>query len=228
MLTDGLVRARDIASESVERLHISSWMRERYQTPNPLVRYDRSVFRAGLAMFLGFLAFGFVLLLWVIATDGTPRISGFPLIGIPILVFGITGWAVRVFSQAPSWAEKRFALHERLRVFAVGLAPTTKRYLIVRRDGLLIVSGTRDIPTQIGWSRIDVVALRASSFGVGLSLSIDGEWFDIPLALEVGGLEASMWSFQGIGAKTRFLKAVSDCMRNYVPVYLPGVSEQSL
>lgn len=97
----------------------------------------------------------------------------------------------------------------------------------MRRDGLLLVSGTRDVVTHIGWSRIDVAALRASSFGVGMSLSIGGEWFDIPLSLEVGGLEASMWSFQGIGAKARFLKAVGDWMSNYIPVYLPGVSEQS-
>lgn len=226
MLTGGLADGERVTVSSRETLVVPEWLRE-YRSAGPLLQYDKRATRLGVSMFVGFLIFASILFVWVVGTDGTPRIYGVPMVTIPILVFGIGGWLARVLSQFPSRAEGRVAARFQFRIFAVGLVPMTSTYLIVQSLGIVLVSGRGAEVAQIGWSKITVAALRSSRFGVGVSLSINDDWYDIPLVLEVGGHAASAWSWAGIGAKARFFSSVNEVLKESVPVYVPRASESA-
>ena len=226
MLTEGLADVELVTVSSREALVVPKWL-EKYRSAEPLLKYDKRVMRLGVSMFVGFLVFASILFAWVVSTDGTPRPFGVPMVTIPILAFGIGGWLARVLSQFPSLAERRFAARHQFRIFAVGLIPMTSTYLIVQPAGIVIVSGRGAEVAQIAWSKITVAALRSSRFGVGLSMSINDDWYDLPLVLEVGGHAASAWSWAGIGSKRRFFASVNDLLKGHVPVYVPRISESA-
>lgn len=219
MLTAGLRAAQTAASRRSTRA-LPEWVRSEFQASAPFARYESSVTRFGLAIPLVIVAYGTVWLAWVIASAGTPIVYGVPTAVIPIAVLGLGAWLLRVLPQTLSRAELRAIGHGDARAFAVGLFPATSTYMVAQSEGLILLRGVRLRPAFVDWSRIDVVALRASRFGVGVSLSVDGEWYDIPIVLEVGGAVASAWSWDPIGAKRRLLVAAEDCFQRFVPVHV--------
>lgn len=221
MLTAGL-RAAQTAAMGGYTNELPEWDQSRFQAPEPFRRYDSLVTRFGLTVPLAILAYGSVWLMWVIATAGTPIANGVPTAVVPIALLGLAGWLVRVLPQVPSRAELRAVTVDGGRAFAVGAFPATATYLVARRDGLILLRGVGARPAFIDWSRIDVVGLKVSPFGVGVSFSFDGAWYDVPLVLEVGGPVASAWSSDPIGAKWRVLAAAEGCFRQFVPVHVTG------
>lgn len=219
MLTSGLSRLSG-GSAFGEVTSLPEWFRRRFQSAEPLHRYSEAVRAVGGMLGVAFGVFLFGLFAWVISTDGTPLIFGVPAAVIPIAAFGLCAWSARVFAQWPSLAERRTARARRERVFALGMIPTTSRYMVLRDAGVLFVMGTHDDLASIAWSRIEAAGLTSSQFGVGVTLSIDGDWYDIPIVLEVGGRAASAWSFAPVGAKAALMRTVEDALRGRVPLHL--------
>ena len=215
MLTAGLVAARAAGTRGASR-EVPEWVKSRFQASAPFVRYESLTNRFGLVIPGAILAYGAVWFAWVIATAGTPIVYGVPMAVIPVAVLGLAAWLLRLLPQVLSRAEFRAVRSDGVRAFAVGVFPATATYLVVQIEGLILVRGTHLSPAFIEWSRIDVVGLKASRFGAGVSLSIDGDWYDIPVVLEVGGAVASAWSWDPIGAKRRVLAAAEECFQQFV------------
>lgn len=157
---------------------------------------------------------------WVISTDGNPRLLGVPLGFLPVLAVFFGLWLMGVLAQVPSRAERRAVKGRGLRTFGVGVIPFTRTYLIIDQSGLRVISGTGNQVASAEWSRVSVAGLQASQFGVGLAVSIDETWYDIPIVLEVAGPAAAAWSWDAMGAKQRLLRAVRESLDGRGPIYL--------
>ncbi|WP_372968624.1 hypothetical protein [Microbacterium sp.] len=219
MLTSGLAKLRGIHAFD-EGASLPEWFRRQFHSAEPLHRYSEAVRTVGGMLGVAFGVFLFVLFAWVISTDGTPLVFGVPAAVIPLAVFGVCAWSARAFAQWPSLAERRTARARSERVFAVGMIPMTSRYMVLRDAGVLFALGQDEEPAGIAWSRIEAAGVSSSQFGVGLTLSIDGDWYDVPIVLEVGGRAASAWSFAPVGAKAALMSAVEDALRGRVPLHV--------
>ena len=220
MLTDGLASAESLITRGGESSLIPPWAQNGFRAAEPLSEYRASTRRLHVGGFVAFLIVACTLLAWVIATDGSPRIGGFPMVGFPILAFGILFWLARVLAQVPHLAEAGAARRREWSVFAVGLFPVTKTYMIVDSFGLLFLRGTGRDVAVVRWRDVEAAGLEASEFGVGLTLSVAGDWYDIPIVLEGGGPAASAGAWAPIGARKALRVALEQRLRGHVPVHL--------
>lgn len=220
MLTGGLVSAESSMMRDEHASLIPQWLRNSFRAAEPLSGYRATVRRVHVAVFGAFLVLACTLFAWVLATDGSPRIAGVPAVAIPIVAFGLIGWLTRMLAQVPHLAEARAARRRGLSVFAVGLFPSTRTYLIVDSFGLLLLRGKRRDVGLIRWRDVEAAALQTSEFGVGLTVSVAGDWYDIPIVLEVGGPAASAWSWAPIGARRALQAAVEQRLHDRVPLHL--------
>lgn len=101
MLTDGLASAQSLITRGGESSLIPPWAQNGFRATEPLSEYRASTRRLHVGGFVAFLIVACTLLAWVIATDGSPRIGGFPMVGFPILAFGILFWLARVSMMLP-------------------------------------------------------------------------------------------------------------------------------
>jgi hypothetical protein len=159
-------------------------------------------------------------MLWVAATNGSPRIWGFPAAAVVILIAGALAWSVRVGSQLPHLRERNTARRLGVRAFAVGTFPVTRSYLVVASDGLVLLRGISAPICRIAWTDVEIVALTTSRAGVGVSMSVKEQWHDFPIVLEVGGPTACAYSSAPTGAQKRLLNAVRAAIETRVFVHV--------
>lgn len=229
MWTGGLAALEGPRLASAGRV-LPVWFRKRFQTAEPMIRYRSGVARTRGGLFGVWFALVCISFAWIISTDGSfipidASIFGRPIGGLPLgvappFIFVATLWLLTVTAQWWSRAERRVTQPGVQRVFAVGFFPTTRTYMIVRASDLVVVHGDIGEVAIVEWSRIDVAGLEGSWFGVGVSLSIDGAWYDFPIVLEVGGQVARHWAPDGRVATTRLLTAVRSSLESRVPVFV--------
>lgn len=219
MLTSGLA-AFPATESQVAPASIPAWLARYSRTSAPLERYHRRVratattaVACGAAFLLGWM-------LWIGMTNASPRIADVPIAALVLLVAGVFAWLVRVGSQWPHLRERRAARRLGVRVFALGTFPLSRTYLVVSSSGLSILRGRTAPIGRVAWADVDVLAATTSRVGVGVSLSIDGEWHDLPIVLEVGGPSASAYSWPPLGAQKRLLNAVVSAIEPKAQVFV--------
>lgn len=187
---------------------VPGWFRKRFESDLPMVRFRSGVTRFRKFLFAGLFTLCLATLVWVIWTEGSPRVLEVPIALIPCVAVFLGLWLVRVIAQVPSLAEARTVRRRGSRAFAVGLFPVTRTYVVVDSLGLTVVHGKDTETAMIEWTSISAVGAEASAYGVGLTLSIGNAWYDIPIVLEAGGPSASVWSLDPVSASRRLLAAL--------------------
>jgi hypothetical protein len=218
MLTGGFA-ALPVTSGALVSTVIPTWVFKYSRADAPLERYHRRVLLTAwtsIACGGGLIA---AVMLWVAATNGSPRIWGIPAAAVVILIAGVLAWSMRVGAQLPHLRERNTARRLGVRAFAVGTFPLTRTYIVVASDGLMVLRGSSAPICRIAWTDVDVVAVATSRAGVGVSMSINEQWHDFPIVLEVGGPTASAYSSAPTGAQKRLLTVVQKTIEPHAIVH---------
>lgn len=219
MLTAGFAALHGMNGASGPTI-IPTWTGRYSHADAPLERYHRRVRSTTAIAVAGGVVLVAALMVWIGATNGSPRIGGVPAAAMVILIAGVVALFVRIGSQLPHLRERSTARRHGIRAFAIGTFPLTRTYLVVAPSGLALLRGRSAPICRIAWTDVEIVALATSRAAVGMSRSVQGQWHDIPIVLEVGGPSASAYSSSPIGAQSRLLSAVQSAIEPHALVHV--------
>ncbi|WP_127476927.1 hypothetical protein [Microbacterium sulfonylureivorans] len=157
---------------------------------------------------------------WMISSDGQQLVGGIPGPALAIGVAGVVAWLTRLGGQLPHLRERRAAVRLGVTAFAIGSTPLTGQSLIVAADGLCFLRGRAKPLGFVPARQVEIAALTTTAAGVGISLSIDGRWFDVPIVLEVGGPAGSAWSVPGLRPGPRLVDTIAMRIQRHAAVYV--------
>lgn len=161
-----------------------------------------------------FCIFFIIVTVMLVSSDGdVASIGGVPMPAI--LLAGTFGVFVIILWVVPVMYRRFAKLASRLgvRLFVVGATPFSRQFLVISDASIVLIHRSARV---IGsWPRREVVATALKEFGPAVSLVIttDHAFAEIPVAVEVGGPAAPLWSNGGMIGRHALRDALDSALR---------------